>query len=191
MTSPTFARTFPIFEQSINDFLTSHVVLCSIDTDPPTGLLESVQAVHALIDAEIKSGVPANRIMVAGFSQGAAMSLRSGFTYPQSLAGIMPLSGYLPGRVSFAIHEANAKTALRAFHGDADQVVQLDFMRMALRKLRELGATFGDAAVASSDAPLPLNVYRHMGHSSSDQEMKDMTQFLQKCLPQVSPKADL
>ena len=51
-----------------------------------------------------------------------------------------------------------------------------------------MGVTFGAAAPVAAapvaaDAPLPLNVYRHMGHSASEKELKDMVQFMQRCLP--------
>ena len=168
----------------------------SIDSDTPHGLDEAVAAVHALIDAEVAGGIPAHRIVVAGFSQGAAMSLRTGFSYARGpLAGIMPLSGYLPGRQIFAktmsAHAANLHTRLQAFHGSHDRVVQLAFARAALRTLRENGATFGAAvpagaaAAASSDATLPIKVYPGMAHQTCEQEMDDVVAFLRQCLPPI------
>lgn len=51
---------------------------------------------HALIDDEVKAGIPSNRIMVGGFSQGGALALYSALTYPKPLAGVVALSCWLP-----------------------------------------------------------------------------------------------
>ena len=60
------------------------------------GLREGFAQVHALLDREVARGVPAERIVLAGFSQGCAMTLGAGLRYGQRLAGLAGLSGYLP-----------------------------------------------------------------------------------------------
>lgn len=52
------------------------------------GIIESQKYFHSLIDQEVAKGIPANRIVVGGFSQGGAMSLLSGITYKDQLGGI-------------------------------------------------------------------------------------------------------
>ena len=59
------------------------------------GIKHSAMKVRELIDAEIARGIPASRILLAGFSQGGAMALYVGLRYPEKLAGIMALSAYL------------------------------------------------------------------------------------------------
>ena len=62
-----------------------------VDTDQ---LKQSASWVHDLIEREIERGVPSERIIVAGFSQGGAVSFEAALTYPKTLAGIMALSTY-------------------------------------------------------------------------------------------------
>lgn len=73
--------------------------------DPPTeveaDILESAKAIDDLIDAEIERGTPADRIVLGGFSQGAAMTLLTGFTTQHPIAGLIVLSGRLPMRDKF------------------------------------------------------------------------------------------
>ncbi len=60
------------------------------------GLRKSQISVEKLIAKEIARGTPANRIILAGFSQGCAMTLQTGLRHPQQLAGLLCLSGYVP-----------------------------------------------------------------------------------------------
>jgi phospholipase/carboxylesterase len=60
------------------------------------GLRHSQASIEALIDREVSRGIPAHRIVVAGFSQGGAMALMTGLRHTERLAGIAVLSGYLP-----------------------------------------------------------------------------------------------
>lgn len=89
------------------------------------GLRQSVAQVHALIEREIARGVPARRIVLAGFSQGCAITLMAGVRCPQRLAGLAGLSGYLPMADSTAAeaHAANRDTPIFMAHGRNDGVV--------------------------------------------------------------------
>lgn len=73
--------------------------------DPPTeveaDILESAKAIDDLIDDEIERGTPADRIVLGGFSQGAAMTLLTGLTTQHQIAGLIVLSGRLPMREKF------------------------------------------------------------------------------------------
>jgi len=91
------------------------------------GLRESMQQVHALIAREVARGVPARRIVLAGFSQGCAVTLLAGLRYPQALAGLAGLSGYLPlaGSTATERHEANLHTPVFLAHGRDDPMVTL------------------------------------------------------------------
>lgn len=60
------------------------------------GIEKSVKSVQALIDMEVKNGMPANKIIVGGFSQGGAIAYLSGLRYKDRLGGIIGLSTYLP-----------------------------------------------------------------------------------------------
>jgi len=89
------------------------------------GLRQSVAQVHALIEREVTRGVPARRIVLAGFSQGCAISLMAGLRCTQRLAGVAGLSGYLPmaGSTQAEAHAANRDLPLFLAHGAHDTVV--------------------------------------------------------------------
>ncbi|MCT8857635.1 alpha/beta hydrolase [Shewanella xiamenensis] len=91
------------------------------------GVMASELSVQALIDEQIAAGIPSERIVLAGFSQGGVMSLFTGLRYPQKLAGIMALSCYLPtGDVLPSQRTvANADTPILQQHGEQDDVVPL------------------------------------------------------------------
>lgn len=54
-----------------------------------------------MIDTEVKSGIPTHKIVIGGFSQGGALALYSALIFPQKLAGVVSLSGWLPLHKSF------------------------------------------------------------------------------------------
>ena len=89
------------------------------------GLRESQAAIAALIDRERGRGIAANRIVLAGFSQGCAMTLMTGLRYPERLAGLVGLSGYLPLAASTAAERSGANAGVPIFlaHGTQDSIV--------------------------------------------------------------------
>ena len=91
------------------------------------GLRKSQQQIEQLIAREIERGIPAERIILAGFSQGCAMTLQTGLRYPHQLAGMLCLSGYLPlaDKLSAERSESNRSTPIFMAHGRVDPVVQI------------------------------------------------------------------
>ena len=89
------------------------------------GLRASQLQVEALIAREKARGIPASRIILAGFSQGCAMTLQTGMRHPEKLAGMLCLSGYLPlASVAGAERsEASLGTPIFMAHGVQDPVV--------------------------------------------------------------------
>lgn len=89
------------------------------------GLRASQLQVEALIAREKARGIPASRIILAGFSQGCAMTLQTGLRHPEKLAGMLCLSGYLPlSSVAGAERsEASLGTPIFMAHGVQDPVV--------------------------------------------------------------------
>ncbi|SEL72933.1 phospholipase/carboxylesterase [Colwellia chukchiensis] len=102
-----------------------------------TGVLASEVKVKALIQEQIDSGIPANRIVLAGFSQGGVISLFTGLRYPEKLAGIMALSCYLPTADALPeqLSSANKNTEILQQHGESDDVVPLSAGQMANKLL--------------------------------------------------------
>jgi len=107
-------------------------------------MLRSQAYFHSLIAEEVKKGIPSNRIVIGGFSQGAAMSLLSGLTCSQKLGGIFALSGYLvlQAKLKEMIAEkdnVNKDTKIFMGHGDADPLVRHEWGRMSGEQLKEWG----------------------------------------------------
>ena len=110
------------------------------------GVDESVARVEALIAREIERGVPASRIILAGFSQGGAVTLAAGLSRREPLAGLVALSTYLPlGTDALArlgdTPEAARRQPVFVAHGRQDPVVPYAAGEDAARRLRELGFT--------------------------------------------------
>jgi phospholipase/carboxylesterase len=105
------------------------------------GLRRSQAAIERLIEHEKSLGIPADRIILAGFSQGCAMALQVGLRYPERLAGLLCLSGYVPDRttVSAERHPANHDTPIFLAHGSDDTVIPIDLALQSRDLLQALG----------------------------------------------------
>ena len=105
------------------------------------GIRASIAEVEALIAREVARGIPASRIFLAGFSQGAAMVLSAGLRHAQRLAGIIALSGYLPIENKLAEERSAANTDVPLFmgHGSVDPVVPQVLGMLGRDFLRGLG----------------------------------------------------
>lgn len=105
--------------------------LSSRVADPCEGIDDSRKVLLSLIEAEINiHGIPPSRIIVGGFSQGAALSLYTGFQYPSQLGGIVALSGYLPKPEYLLKNLAPEAMSTPLFmgHGTADQIVRFEYV---------------------------------------------------------------
>jgi len=131
------------------------------------GLRRSIEAVDALLRREEARGIPSNRIVLAGFSQGCAMALLAGLRHPHRLAGIAGLSGYLPLAASTADerHAANALVPVFLGHGTRDPVVTIERGRAG----RDLLAGLGQ--------PVQWHEYP-IDHTVSMEEVADLQRWL-------------
>jgi phospholipase/carboxylesterase len=149
------------------DILTPQLV----KREDETGIRISEQAIQALIARENARGIPSSRIVLAGFSQGCAMTLHAGIRFKEKLAGLMGLSGYLP-LIDMAAQErepVNAATPIFLAHGTHDPVVTLERAEASRAKLVDLGYQ-----VQWHTYPMP--------HSVCAQEIDDISSFLQSVL---------
>src|SRR5690606_36512493 len=135
------------------------------------GLRHSQALVQALLDREGERGVPPERIVLMGFSQGCAMSLLAGLRAPQRLAGIVGLSGYLPLAETTGAErsEANRNTPLFLGHGEQDEMVAIDRGMATRDALQALGQV------------VDWHTYP-MGHSVCPQEIADLNRWLLRVL---------
>jgi phospholipase/carboxylesterase len=89
------------------------------------GIEESVAQVEALVAREAGRGIPASRLLLAGFSQGGAIALAAGLRRSEPLAGLIALSTYLPGGAEMAASRHPNAVAQPVFyaHGQGDPVI--------------------------------------------------------------------
>jgi phospholipase/carboxylesterase len=135
------------------------------------GLRQSQERVHQLIEREHARGSAYERIVLAGFSQGCAMTLMAGLRFPHRLAGLVGLSGYLPLLDSTETERdpANADTPIFLAHGRQDAVVPYARGLDSCQELQRLGYS-----VAWQEYDMP--------HSVCAQEVVDIGNFLQRVL---------
>jgi phospholipase/carboxylesterase len=136
------------------------------------GIRASDAMVQALIKRENERGIPSERIVLAGFSQGGAMSLFSGTRYAEKLAGIMALSCYMLSAKTFDTERApaNAATPIFMAHGLTDPVVHVHLGEDSRQLLEKTGY-----AVEWHTYPMP--------HSVCPEEIQDIAQWLRRVLP--------
>ncbi|XP_037076679.1 acyl-protein thioesterase 1-like [Pollicipes pollicipes] len=149
--------------------------LRSLDDKTPedaAGIRSARDTIHGLIEDEVKAGIPSNRIVLGGFSQGGALALYSAFTYPKALAGVMALSCWLPLRDEFpgAVTENRSAPILQC-HGDCDPLVPYKWGQMTTQAIRKFAPQ------------IEFKTYPGMMHSSCDAELADMKKFVQTHLP--------
>jgi len=96
------------------------------------GIDTSITIIKELIHAEVALGIRSDRIVLAGFSQGGALSLYCGLQLPIELrpAGILVMSGYLPGSNHFKLTPGLEDVPVLHCHGTSDPVVQYQWGQM-------------------------------------------------------------
>ncbi len=131
------------------------------------GIEQSGAQITELIEAENVRGIEAERIVLAGFSQGGAIALHLGLRYPERIAGILALSTYLPLADTLAeeISESNRKIPILYLHGSADPVVPITTAESSRDRLQAFGCR-----VESKDYPIP--------HAVSPEEILDIGVWL-------------
>ncbi len=136
------------------------------------GLRESSGQIEALIARENERGSDANRIVLAGFSQGGAIALFAGLRYTQRLAGIMALSTYAPllEKLTAERHPSNAKVPIFMAHGTQDPIVAPSRASASNAALVAMGYS-----PVWKEYPMP--------HSVCAEEIRDIGIWLQKVLP--------
>jgi phospholipase/carboxylesterase len=105
------------------------------------GIRESMGTVREWIDRQVADGIPADRIVIAGFSQGGAIAQTTALRHAERLAGLVALSTYLPLSESLAKEgtEANKTLPFLMAHGTYDPMLPLAIGEWSRDRLRELG----------------------------------------------------
>ncbi|KAF9132866.1 hypothetical protein BGW39_011159 [Mortierella sp. 14UC] len=147
-------------------------------TEDEEGLLRSRQQVMELIREEVdRNNIPADRIVLGGFSQGCVLSLFTALTSEYRFAGVTALSGYLPlhTKIMAMVSDANRKTPIFWGHGDSDQVVKYKYGEQSVGFLKE------------NKYSIRFHTYPRMGHSACPQELRDLLSFFQEVIPEELP----
>ncbi len=107
------------------------------------GILATREYLHGLVQAEVDAGVPPERVVVGGFSQGAAIALLGGLTAPARLAGVVSMSSWLPLDAKFPEllqkNDLNRRTPVLMCHGTADPVVPTELGKRSFELLKSTG----------------------------------------------------
>src|SRR6185312_6119048 len=135
------------------------------------GLRRSQAMVEQLIAQEKSRGISAEKIVLAGFSQGCAMTLQTGLRHPEKLAGLLCLSGYLPiyEKLPAERHAANKDTQIFIAQGQQDPIVPLQAAALSRDFLRAL-----EYGVEWHEYPMP--------HSVCPEEIEDIGNWLRRIL---------
>ena len=149
------------------------------------GLLKSVAYVESLIDACVRKGIPPERIVLGGFSQGCALSLITDLTskkYGGRLAGIVGLCGYLPLAGGSRLQYLRAMAGLPPTHGDVaiflargskDTLIPKRIWNMTLKGLEAFQATYVETHEYDG------------GHAISGPMLRDLCGWLEKVIPKL------
>lgn len=135
------------------------------------GVAESVAQVEELIAREDARGVPAERLLLAGFSQGGAITLAAGLRRERPLAGLIGLSTYLPELESVARWHAPAALRQPLFmaHGQGDPVIPQPYAERTAQTLQALG--------------MPVQWRRYpMAHQVCAEEIADLGDWMDACI---------
>ncbi len=136
------------------------------------GIRASQQSLQTMIADQIAQGIPSERIVLAGFSQGGAVILQTGLRFDQPLAGLMALSSYLPLAESLEQERNACNAAIPIFygHGDSDPVVSPGLAYRSRSRLEQLGYS------------LEWHEYPGMQHSVCPEEIGHISRWLQQVL---------
>ncbi len=133
------------------------------------GLFESAAAARALIEREVERGIPTERIVLAGFSQGGAVVLHTALSHPEKLAGLMVLSSFFAASGALKQAPANRDIPIHVFHGTQDPMAPETLGQQSVATLKQLGYH-----PAYKTYPMP--------HAVCAEEIADISAWLQTVL---------
>jgi phospholipase/carboxylesterase len=132
-------------------------------------LIASAEKIRLLIEREIDRGIPSERIVLAGFSQGGAVAYQAALTYMQPLAGLICLSTYFATADTITPNSANKKLPILICHGLQDPMVPEQQGRIAQQRLTAMGYN-------TQYKSYPME------HAVCPQEIADISRWLQQVL---------
>jgi len=150
--------------------------LMSLDAAGPedeAGIKRAFQMVNQLIAEEVKSGIPSERIMIGGFSQGGALALYTALHTEHKLGGVIALSCWAPlhKELPAGASQANLNIPFMQAHGECDPVVPYRWGQLTSTLLKTMLENH------------QFKTYKSMMHTSCEEEMQDVKKFVSTCLP--------
>lgn len=131
------------------------------------GIKKSTKLVHKLITDEEKAGIPSNRIILGGFSQGGALAFHAFLNWPKPLAGMIGLSTWCPIRDEVEKStNVNLKSPVLQCHGTIDPLLPKEWALMTEQFLKKYLTNY------------QFKIYQGMAHSSCDKELEDVKKFI-------------
>lgn len=153
-------------------------------SDDEDGLLRSASEINKLVSAEVDSGIPSERVIVGGFSQGSCLSLLVGLSSERKLAGTVALSGWLPlrNKIKSMLGPHHQHLPIFQAHGTDDPVVNPKYADMTNDYIKSLG--FKDVPASQpQNGGISFNKYEGIGHGACQEELQDLTEWLIKVIP--------
>ena len=137
-----------------------------VDTEQ---LRASADAVAKLVEQQKHKGIPPERIIIAGFSQGGAVAYELGLSYPERFGGVLALSTYFATADTVQRSEANADVPISVYHGTFDPMVPESLGVRSVETLKEMGYD-------------PSYQTFPMEHSVCLEEIQDLGRFIRRHL---------
>jgi predicted esterase len=134
--------------------------LSPIEENEP-GISSGIAVVHALMDETIRAGIPAERIVLLGFSQGACLASTAAQRRPDRYGGVVVFSGGLIGPAGTVWSEQGSFRSTPVFFGCSDVDAHVPEARV-----RESAAVFDRMG-----ATVTARIYPGMGHLVNDDEL--------------------
>ncbi|KAF7325626.1 Delta-sterol C-methyltransferase [Mycena kentingensis (nom. inval.)] len=148
------------------------------------GIEASIAALEGILEDVVASGIPAERIVLGGISQGAAMALLTGLTTPKKLAGLVALSSRLPLRYKLKSMASPHCSKLPIFwgHGQVDPLVPHELGRVCAEFIvQELGVP--SAPYLGAPEGLDFHSYPKLPHTICEEEVRDVARWLAQVIP--------
>lgn len=135
------------------------------------GVRESEASIAYMIQKEIDAGIPAKKIIIAGFSLGGAIAIHTALRFHQPLCGVIALSTFLPknDRINTEGHMSNKNIPIFMAHGHHDSIAPLSLGLQTFQRLKNL------------HYPATWHEYP-MEHSVCYEEINDISKWIQQSL---------
>lgn len=138
------------------------------------GFLKSCEFIKQLVHEQIANEIPQEKIIIGGFSQGAALSLATASLLDVKIGGVIALSGFCPIRstIQEKVKESvNFDTPVFQGHGTVDPVINYDYGKMTSEFYKDLGFT-----------NYLFKTYPGVAHSADDKELYDVADFIKSII---------